>query len=173
MIRSIGQCLTSIAGSDMRGPLTTRTSVVVDGSRRRLDHCIVDAAVYTTLKDKRAVEDLQCHVSLSPDQDAVLVPTFVFEHVIVPAGQCPHIHHLAIVVMKSALAVYRQLGLTVPVLGGLVTNGKMRLVVGVPAALRHNWSNYVRDVPSCSVYLLIAFYSRTLTIVPVTTVRIS
>ena len=66
-----------------------------------------------------------------------------------------------------------QLGLTVPVLGGLVTNGKMRLVVGVPAALRHNWSNYVRDVPSCSVYLLIAFYSRALTIVPVTTVRIS
>lgn len=44
---------------------------------------LVDTAFYVLLKDNRAVQDLQCHVNLLPDDHAVLVPTFIMERVIV------------------------------------------------------------------------------------------
>ena len=85
------------------------------------------------------VNNTQCHVSLVPDTDAVLVPTFIVEHVLVGiCGRRAHIHHLAMA-MKSALAVYRQLGLTIPVLGAFIDGDLVRLVVGVPPGLQGTW----------------------------------
>ena len=92
------------------------------------------------------VSDPHCHVSLVPQSDAVLVPTFIVEHVLVGiCGRHAHIHHLAIA-MKSALAVYRRLGLSIPVLGAFIDSDLVRLVVGVPPPLQDTWLAPVSQV---------------------------